>query len=138
MTVLSEGVPLLLQKVEVEARLDREGHFVGWRVITIHDPLLATSDLQTGDVIRQINGHAIENPYQFFEVFQSLAFAPELHIAILRGAESKDLRYPINDDPSAPPIPPPTIQAPPPQAPTASTTEKQSTPPKKKKVKKHP
>lgn len=117
MGVLSEGVPSLLQKVEVEPSLDREGHFRGWRVISIRDPLLAAGDIQKGDVVRKVNGQPVENPYQFFDVFQSLAFAPELHLAIERGTESKELRYPINDDPAAPPIPRPAMQGPPPGAP---------------------
>lgn len=117
MGVLSEGVPSLLQKVEVEPSLDREGHFRGWRVISIRDPLLAAGDIQKGDVVRKVNGQPVENPYQFFDVFQSLAFAPELHLAIERGTEARDLRYPINDDPAAPPIPRPAMQGPPPGAP---------------------
>jgi S1-C subfamily serine protease len=120
MGVLSEGAPAFLQKIEVEPTLDREGHFQGWRVVQIRDPLLASGDLQRGDVVRRVNGQSVENPYQFFEVFQSLAFAPELQLSIARGAESRDLRYPISDDPSAPPIPKPTLQGPPPTAASAT------------------
>jgi hypothetical protein len=146
MEVLSAGVPSLLQKVEVEPSLDREGRFRGWRVVTIRDPLLASGDLQQGDVVRRINGQPVENPYQFFDVFQSMAFAPELLLDIDRGGESRALRYPINDDPSAPPIPRAVVQAPPPEATppgAASTSPPVAEPPpkspkKKKKGKKGP
>jgi hypothetical protein len=120
MEVLSAGVPSLLQKVEVEPSMDREGRFRGWRVLSIRDPLLASGDLQQGDVVRRINGQPVENPYQFFDVFQSMAFAPELLLDIDRGSESRALRYPISDDPSAPPIPKPTLQGPPPTAASAT------------------
>jgi hypothetical protein len=116
MEVLSAGVPSLLQKVEVEPSMDREGRFRGWRVLRIRDPLLASGDLQQGDVVRRINGQPVETPYQFFDVFQSMAFAPELLLDIERGNESRALRYPISDDPAAPPIPRAVVQAPPPEA----------------------
>ncbi|MCS6900133.1 MAG: hypothetical protein RMJ98_11020 [Myxococcales bacterium] len=116
MEVLSAGVPALLQRIEVEPSLDREGRFQGWRVVAIRDPLLASGDLYQGDVVRRINGQPIENPYQFFDVFQSMAFAPELLLEIDRGNEPRALRYPISDDPSAPPIPRAVVQAPPPEA----------------------
>lgn len=112
LAVLSDGVPTFLQKIEVEAALDREGHFSGWRVVTIRDPELAAGDVRTGDVVRKVNGLPIENPFQFFDAFQSLAFAPELKLSIERGSEHKDLAYPINDDPSAPPMPRPVNTAP--------------------------
>lgn len=116
LAVLSDGVPSFLQKVEVEPVMDRAGAFVGWRLMAVRDPGIAQAEILPGDVILRVNGQPIENPYQFFDVFQSLAFAPELKLLISRGSEQRDLRFPISDDPSAPPLPRPTVAAPPPSA----------------------
>ena len=105
LAVLSEGPPAFLQKIDVEPAVDGAGHFVGWRVMAVRDPVLASGDVKAGDVIRKVNGQSIERPFQFFDVFQSLAFAPVLSLAIERGNEQRELTYPISEDPSAAPLP---------------------------------
>ena len=107
LAVLSEGPPSLLQKIDVEPAVDGGGRFVGWRVMAVRDPALAAGEVQVGDVVRRVNGQGIERPFEFFEVFQSLAFAPTLTLSIERGTERRELSYPINDDPLAPALPRP-------------------------------
>lgn len=104
LAVLSEGAPTFLSKVEVEPVLDRGGHFHGWRVVALHDEAL-NGTLQPGDVVLRVNGKRIETPFEFFDVFQSMAFAPELRVAVDRNGARQELRYPISDDPSTPPPP---------------------------------
>lgn len=137
LSVLSDGIPTFLQKVEVEPALDREGHFQGWRVLAIRDPELAAGEVRPGDVIRKVNNQIIENPFQFFDVFQSLAFASELQLSVERGADRRDLRFPINDDPSAPPMPrsvvSPPAAAPVAQAPAEAPADAKPEPKKKAK-----
>lgn len=113
MAVLSDGPPAFLRRVEVEPSLDGEKRFRGWEVKAIRDPELAAGGVQQGDIVMRVNGQAVEDPYQFFDVFQSLAFAPELRLSVERAGQRLDLRYPINDDPSAPKLPLPEIKAPP-------------------------
>ncbi|RYY38133.1 hypothetical protein EON62_00660, partial [archaeon] len=112
LAVLSEGPPALLRKIDVEPAVDGEGRFQGWRVVAVRDPLLAAGEVQPGDVIRRVNGQPIERPFEFFDVFQSLAFAPQLSLAIERNSQRRELTYPINDDPAAAPLPRPDKAAP--------------------------
>jgi hypothetical protein len=111
LAVLSDGPPLFLQRIEVEPVRDGAGKFHGWRVMAVRDPELAASDVKLGDVVTRVNGKVIESPYQFFDVFQSMAFAPELRISIERSGQSQELRYPINDDPTSPPPPRPELSS---------------------------
>lgn len=105
--VLSDGVPAFLGKVEVEPVTDRGGRFLGWRIVAIHDAELAAGDLKAGDVVTRLNGRRIENPLEFYDAFQSLAFARELRIDAERGGSPLTLRYPISDDPNGSPVPRP-------------------------------
>jgi hypothetical protein len=105
LAVLSDGPPAFLQRVEVEPVIDRGGRFIGWRVVALHERGWEGGDVHPGDVVRRVNGKSVENPYQFFDVFQSMAFARELRLAIERDGKLQELRYPINDDPAAPAVP---------------------------------
>ena len=110
--VLSDGPPAFLQRVEVEPVRDRDGRFYGWRVVAVREPAWSDGEVQPGDVVLRVNGKPIENPFQFFDVFQSLAFAPELRIAVDRAGAPRELRYPINDDPASAALPHPAASSP--------------------------
>ena len=105
LAVLSEGPPSFLARVDVEPVRDRGGNFLGWKVLSMRDAEWAEGELKVGDVVTRVNGKRIEDPFQFFDVFQSLAFAPELRLSVEHAGTPRELRYPINDDPSAAPIP---------------------------------
>jgi type II secretion system protein C len=93
--VLSRTLPVFLSKVSVEPDLV-EGRFVGFRVTELRDPNLFDSvDLQPGDTIVSVNGHAIERPEQAFEVWSALRVASELTVDVLRDGQPRQLRYPI-------------------------------------------
>jgi hypothetical protein len=111
LALIGDGPPAFLQRVEVEPAVEPDGRFRGWRVVAIRDQDLAAGDVKPGDVITRVNGQPIENPIQFFDVFQSLAFAPELRLSVDRAGGPQELRYAINDDPSAPPLPRPVQPA---------------------------
>src|SRR5262249_52166374 len=105
LAVLSDGVPVFLRKVDVDPVRDRGGRFHGWRIVSLKDDELASGALKPGDVLRLVNGKPIEDPYQFYDVFQSLAFAPELHLSLERDGAPSELRFPIDEDPNAAPVP---------------------------------
>ena len=105
LAVLSDGPPAFLSRLDVDPVQDKAGKLHGWRVVAVREE--AWADVRTGDVILRVNGKRVDDPYQFFDVFQSLAFAPELAIAVERGGAPLELRWPINDDPTAPPVPRP-------------------------------
>jgi type II secretion system protein C len=86
-----------LSKVAVEPDLV-EGRFVGFRVTELRDTTLFESvDLQPGDTIVSVNGHAIERPEQAFEVWSALRVASELTVDVLRNGQPRQIRYPIVD-----------------------------------------
>lgn len=105
LAVLSDGPSGFLQRVEVEPSTDAAGKFRGWKVMAINEPAWADGEVKVGDVIKSINDQSIENPNEFFDLFQSLAFAPELRIDLERNGQPQQARYPINDDPTKPPPP---------------------------------
>ena len=109
LAVLSDGPPAFLSRVDVDPVQDKAGKLHGWRVVAVKEESWA--DVHTGDVILRVNGKRVDDPFQFFDVFQSLAFARELAIAVERGGAPLELRWPINDDPSAPAVPRPEKKA---------------------------
>ena len=93
---IADGPPAFLQKVEVEPHTDRNGKFLGWRIVMLRDPSWQQGPLRPGDVVMLVNGRPVETPYQFFDVFQSLAAAPELALAVERTGGRRTLRWPID------------------------------------------
>jgi type II secretory pathway component PulC len=95
--VLDAGLGLFLQRVATEPDL-RDGRFVGFRVVELHDEtLFAAIDLAPGDTIVAVNGQGIERPEHAYTVWTSLRVASELSLAILRGDERRELRFAIVD-----------------------------------------
>lgn len=104
MAVLSDGPPAFLSRVDVDAVRTKEGKFVGWRVKDL-DPAWASGAVRPGDIVLRVNDDPLETPYTFFDVFQSLAFAKAVRIAVERDGKRVDVTYPIDDDPNAPALP---------------------------------
>ncbi len=95
--MLARGPGAFLSKVAVEPNLV-EGQFVGFRVTELRDEaLFGGVDLQPGDTILAVNGHAIERPEQAFEVWSALRVASELTVDVMRDGAPRQLRYPIVD-----------------------------------------
>jgi hypothetical protein len=105
LAVLSDGPPVFLQRIDVEPVVDRGGRFHGWRVLGIREAEWADGAIRAGDVITLVNGQSIENPFQFYDVFQALAFAPELRLALERDGTPRELTFPIDEDPSGQRVP---------------------------------
>lgn len=109
MAVLSDGPPSVFRRVDVDPVIDTKGRFLGWRVLSVNDPDWAAGDVHPDDVITLVNGSDVKNPNDFFDVFQSLAFAPALVLSIRRNGQDLEVRYPIDDDPASPNLPHPTM-----------------------------
>lgn len=105
MAILSQGPGAFLAKLDVEPVLDRDSKFRGWRVVEIYDESFSKDHLTVGDVITAVNDRRIEREGEFYEVFQSLAFAKELRVQTVRAGTARALVLPIDDDPNAPPVP---------------------------------
>ncbi|MFO0659026.1 MAG: hypothetical protein U0165_04250 [Polyangiaceae bacterium] len=104
MAAISDGPPAVFQRVEVDPVLSTKGKFEGWRVLSINDAEWATGDVRQNDIITRVNGAEVRDPNEFFDVFQSLVFAPALVFSIRRNGQEIEVRYPIDDDPSAAPL----------------------------------
>ena len=100
---VDEGFGKFLQKVEVSASVSN-GRFEGFRVVRFTSPPdWQGVGLLPGDVIKSVNGQAIERPEQAYAVFASLKTAPQLEIQFLREARPMRISFPIVDDlPSQP------------------------------------
>lgn len=110
--IISAGPPAFLAKIDVRPARDAStGKFAGWEIVQIADPELAAGAIKPGDVITRVNGKKIEDPVQFFDVFRSLVLAPELRISVMRGKETQELRFPIDEEPGSTEVPKPSASA---------------------------
>ncbi|MDI1434490.1 serine protease [Polyangium sorediatum] len=97
-TVLPMGLPWLLRRVWPE-EVFREGKFVGWRLVAIPEEWTGL-DVRPDDVVTRVNGKTVETPEQLWDVWTSLATAPELRVTYERGAETKEIVLPIAGAPA--------------------------------------
>src|SRR5205807_168441 len=96
--VLDASPGVFLQHVITEPQL-AQGRFVGWRLISFFpgDARFAGVDLQAGDVVTRVNGHAIEQPDQFMAVWTELRTSKELIVDVERAGAAHTLRWTIAD-----------------------------------------
>ncbi len=96
--LLDAGLGRFLGTVRVDAVLER-GSFVGFRIVGFRDAqgLYEGVDLQPGDVVLRVNGSPIERPEQALSVWNALRVNSELRVEYVRGAERREIRYPIVD-----------------------------------------
>ncbi|MBI5531944.1 MAG: hypothetical protein HY898_04460 [Deltaproteobacteria bacterium] len=102
MRVMSPGMPVFLQHIEVRERLTEDGKFIGWEVLRLKgEPSFWQGvDLRSGDVILRVNGASIGHYGQAFKVWQSLVTAPSLVVTYDRGGQTRELRWEIHDEAS--------------------------------------
>lgn len=96
--VLQKGPPWLLRRVKMEEVI-REGKFVGWRILTLSLPDAWKVDLKPGDIVKTVNGLALERPDDFFAAWMQLHSAVELRLACEREGKPHEVAMPI-DGPS--------------------------------------
>jgi type II secretory pathway component PulC len=96
--VLDASPGLFLQHVVTEPQL-ANGRFVGWRLVSFFpgDARFAGVDLQAGDVVTRVNGHAIEQPDQFMAVWDGLRRESQLVVDVQRNGAARTLRWTIAD-----------------------------------------
>jgi type II secretory pathway component PulC len=96
--VLDASPGLFLQHVITEPQL-ANGRFVGWRLVSFFpgDARFAGVDLQAGDVVTRVNGHAIEQPDQFMAVWDGLRRESQLVVDVQRNGAARTLRWTIAD-----------------------------------------
>ena len=94
--VLDASPGAFLQHVDSEARFVG-GRFAGWKLVTFFpgDPRFAGVDLQAGDVVKSVNGNAIERPEQLMDLWQALRSADELVVDLERAGARRTLRWKI-------------------------------------------
>jgi hypothetical protein len=100
--VLAEGPAWLLARVPVEEVLSK-GKFVGWRVQQLPHGW-RNIDLRSGDVVKRVNGMAIDTPSKLWSAWSMLRVASELKVAYTRDGKAGELRMAIVGRPSQMPV----------------------------------
>lgn len=92
------GPHALLGAVEL-IPAQRDGSTIGFTLGQIQPggAFISEAGLQTGDIVRRVNGRSIVLPDDFMEVFDTLPEADELVVDVLRGQEELELRWAIVD-----------------------------------------
>ena len=113
--VVDAGLGRFLEHVSLEPSLSG-GKFVGWSIVELSPrELWQGIDLQPGDVVRSVNGMAIEREVEAYDAFQAVRQAAVLEVTYLRRNQPHTLRLTIVGAPS-PALP----KAPPAAAPSAA------------------
>jgi type II secretory pathway component PulC len=92
--LLAGGPAPILAMVVTEPYRER-GRFVGFRIISFTQGEPTVVDLRAGDVILAVNGHRIERPEHYFEVYEALKTADQLSFDVMRDGVDQQLTYPI-------------------------------------------
>lgn len=96
---VAEGPHALLGVVTFEPARSESGDMLGFRIASIADDGAFVSDggLQSGDVVRSVNGRSIVMPDAFIEVFDGLETADALTVEVLRDGQPLTFSWPIVD-----------------------------------------
>ena len=92
---IAAGLGKFLQNVEVDAEIDDQGKFVGWKIVALHGDMWKGVDLQVGDVVTRVNGFVVEREHQADKAFRSLAVASEIRVTLIRKGEKREVRFSI-------------------------------------------
>lgn len=92
--VLQKGPPWLLRRITMEEVI-REGKFVGWRILSLSLPAAWKVDLRPGDIVKTVNGLALERPDDFFAAWMQLHSAVELRLTCEREGKAHEVAMPI-------------------------------------------
>jgi membrane-associated protease RseP (regulator of RpoE activity) len=92
--VLQAGIGAFLSGVEVEPAFVSD-KFFGWEIVSFwaDEPRFARVDLIPGDVVKSVNGRAVERPEQLQELWQALATATSIDVQVFRDGMLHELRY---------------------------------------------
>lgn len=95
----ARGPHALLGAVEL-IPAQREGSTIGFTIGAVHPSgtFVTAAGLETGDIVRRVNGRSVVLPDDFMEVFDALPEADELVLDVLRGAAEMELRWAIVDE----------------------------------------
>jgi hypothetical protein len=91
--ILDQGLGRFLQHVQLEPALSG-GKFDGFRLAAL-DPAWHGVGLESGDLIKRLNGQPIERPEQAMAAFESLRTASEVRVDFTRAGKPSSVRYRI-------------------------------------------
>jgi len=96
---VEQGPHALLGVVTFEPARNASGDMLGFRIVSISDDGAFVTDggLQSGDVVRSVNGRSIVMPDVFIEVFEGLTDADALTVEVQRGETPITFSWPIVD-----------------------------------------
>ncbi len=103
---LEMGPAWFVRQFSVRPVVTPQEQFYGFQLMSLF-PGRESSDplpIRPGDIIQLVNGHSIERPEQFMEVWNSLATASHLSIQLVRDHESLLVTWAIRDAAPSPSV----------------------------------
>lgn len=90
-----ENMNELLTQVRVVPNF-KDGEPDGFKLLSIkRGSLIQRAGLRDGDIVKQVNGIAIDSPEKAFEVYEQVRNEPLITVEVIRGGSKKTFRYEV-------------------------------------------
>ena len=93
--VIKAGIQPVMRWYLTMPAYDAAENFLGFRIVRILKDELKDGPLKLGDVLRRVNGRAIETPGQVEIVWRELWSRKTLTLSMIRGVHPMDITIPI-------------------------------------------
>ena len=104
---LAQGAGWFIRQVGVRPVITADDKFFGYQLTALFPnraPESAPLPVRVGDIVQMVNGHPIERPEQFMEVWHSMASESYLSLHIVRDHQQLLVTWVIRDDRPAPAV----------------------------------
>lgn len=89
--------PQVLENIAFASPYVQNGQFIGFRLRPGRDrELMQRLNLNSGDVITEVNGTRINNPMQGFAILREVLSADRINVRVLRGGTEIPLLFSLN------------------------------------------
>ena len=92
----AKGPSWLVQQVRVRPVL-RNGRFFGFQILSLFPdrPLTSPLALKVGDIIRSVNGHGIERPDHYMQLWEANRYARTLSVQVIRDRRQLEVTWSV-------------------------------------------
>ncbi|MCB0342440.1 MAG: hypothetical protein KDD59_09345 [Bdellovibrionales bacterium] len=92
-----QDLPNLVQKAATRPVRGADGRIVGWEFKRIEDnSAISALGFKVGDVLKSVNGEALDNPMKGMELFNRMRSETEFEVVVERNGREEVFRYNIN------------------------------------------
>lgn len=92
---VTEDFPSLQERIQVTPHLDSGGNILGFAIHAIDPEFTRLFQLQTGDVLLEVNGLSLRSAENALEIAKILQHSPEIRLRLSRGSQLVDQVYRI-------------------------------------------